>query len=415
MPTNRDDIRDFLNRRKQVVLVEVEAADGSTPREAGAWMLVAADCIFGTIGGGQLEFMAIDHARRALESGAQMNEITIPLGPEIGQCCGGRVSLGFKRVDRAVAMTLIEKVDLEIAQRPHVYVFGAGHVGDALAMALSLVPLRTILVDTREEELSATQVPGIETCLTAMPEAVVRDAPAGSAFVVLTHDHALDFLITAEALARNDASYVGMIGSKTKRATFRNWLTREVGRPEFFDRLVCPVGGTAVKDKRPTVIAALAAAEIMVSALNYRLTPAAAPKERRRVQRLRSVLFQHCVDQALTALGHEIDHQPDLWILKPLVRVDRGKLNTGWRRVFEDRFQRPVIQMAFHFKQRFVDDAATLERPLCKYIAIIGIIRAADFQLASTFGHLQRPEIFFGTRIAQQQAIMMFGNQVIGR
>jgi xanthine dehydrogenase accessory factor len=246
-------------------------------------MLVAADCIFGTIGGGHLEFMAIDHARRALENGAKMDEMTIPLGPEIGQCCGGRVSLGFKRVDRNVAMTLIDRVDLEIAQRPHVYVFGAGHVGDALAMTLSLVPLRTILVDTREEELSATQIPGIETCLTAMPEAVVRDAPAGSAFVVLTHDHALDFLITTEALARNDASYVGMIGSKTKRATFRNWLTREVGHPEFFERLVCPVGGTAVKDKRPTVIAALAAAEIMVAALNYGLTPGVAPKERRRV------------------------------------------------------------------------------------------------------------------------------------
>jgi xanthine dehydrogenase accessory factor len=283
MPANRDDIRDFLNWRKHAVLVEVRAADGSTPREAGAWMLVAADCIFGTIGGGQLEFMAIDHARSALENGAQMDEMTIPLGPEIGQCCGGRVSLGFKQVDRAVAMTLTEKVDLEIARRPHVYVFGAGHVGDALAMALSLVPLRTILVDTREEELSGTRVPGIETCLTAMPEAVVRDAPAGSAFVVLTHDHALDFLIAAEALARNDASYVGMIGSKTKRATFRNWLTREVGHPEFFDRLVCPVGGTAVKDKRPTVIAALAAAEIMISALNYRLTTSTAPNERRRV------------------------------------------------------------------------------------------------------------------------------------
>ena len=283
MPTNRDDIRDFLNRRKHAVLVEVKAADGSTPREAGAWMLVAADCIFGTIGGGQLEFMAIDHARQALNNGAHADEMTIPLGPEIGQCCGGRVALGFKQVDRGVAMTLIEKVDLEIAQRPHVYVFGAGHVGDALAMALSLVPLRTILVDTREDELSATQVPGIETCLTAMPEAVVRDAPAGSAFVVLTHDHALDFLITAEALARNDASYVGMIGSKSKRATFRNWLTREVGRTDIFERLICPVGGTAVKDKRPTVIAALAAAEIMISALNYRRTPAIAVKERRRV------------------------------------------------------------------------------------------------------------------------------------
>jgi len=283
MQTNRDNIRDFLNRRKHVVLVEVKAADGSTPREAGAWMLVAADCIFGTIGGGQLEFMAIDHARLALDNGAHADEMTIPLGPEIGQCCGGRVALGFKHVDRGVAMRLIEKVDLEIAQRPHVYIFGAGHVGDALAMALSLVPLRTILVDTREDELAATQVPSIETCLTAMPEAVVRDAPAGSAFVVLTHDHALDFLITAEALARNDASYVGMIGSKTKRATFRNWLTREVGRPDIFERLVCPVGGTAVKDKRPTVIAALAAAEIMVAALNYRVSQAIVVKERKRI------------------------------------------------------------------------------------------------------------------------------------
>ncbi|ATU94753.1 xanthine dehydrogenase accessory protein XdhC [Phyllobacterium zundukense] len=283
MPTNRDDIRDFLNRRKQAVLVEVKEADGSTPREAGAWMLVAADCIFGTIGGGQLEYMAIDHARRALNNGLGAQEMTIALGPEIGQCCGGRVALNFQRVDRGVAMTLIEKVDLEIARRPHVYIFGAGHVGDAMAMALSLVPLRIILVDTREDELSATQVPGIETCLTAMPEAVVRDAPAGSAFVVLTHDHALDFLITAEALARDDASYVGMIGSKTKRATFRNWLTREVGRPEIFDRLVCPVGGTAVKDKRPTVIAALAAAEIMTSALNHRNPQTAVIRERKRV------------------------------------------------------------------------------------------------------------------------------------
>jgi xanthine dehydrogenase accessory factor len=270
MPANRDDIRAFLNRRKHVVLVDIRAANGSTPREAGAWMLVAADCIFGTIGGGQLEYMAIDHARRSLKNGVGSDQITVPLGPEIGQCCGGRVGIGFQSVDTKLATALIEKVDHEIAARPHVYVFGAGHVGDALAMALSLAPLRVVLVDTRENELSASQVPGIETCLTAMPEMVVRDAPEGSAFVVLTHDHALDFLITAEALARNDASYVGMIGSKTKRATFRNWLTREVGRPEDFDGLICPVGGTAVKDKRPAVIAALAAAEILASALNYR-------------------------------------------------------------------------------------------------------------------------------------------------
>jgi len=215
--------------------------------------------------------MAIDHGRRALKRGDAPEAMTIPLGPEIGQCCGGRVALAFTRIDREKAAMLIERSDLEIASRPHVYVFGAGHVGDALAMALSLVPVRTVLVDTRENELSAVaDIPGIETCLTAMPEAVVRDAPPGSAFVILTHDHALDFLIAAEALRRDDASYVGMIGSKTKRSTFKNWLSREIGRPDLFDRLVCPIGGTTVKDKRPAVIAALAAAEVMAAALNFR-------------------------------------------------------------------------------------------------------------------------------------------------
>ena len=281
MVASREDIRDFLRREPNCVLVEVTGAAGSTPRDTDAWMLVAAESLFGTIGGGQLEYMAIDHGRRALKRGDAPEAMTIPLGPEIGQCCGGRVALAFTRLDQEKAAMLIERSDLEIASRPHVYVFGAGHVGDALTMALSLVPVRTVLVDTRENELSAVaDIPGIETCLTAMPEAVVRDAPPGSAFVILTHDHALDFLIAAEALRRDDASYVGMIGSKTKRSTFKNWLSREIGRPDLFDRLVCPIGGTTVKDKRPAVIAALAAAEVMAAALNFR-QPAQAEISRR--------------------------------------------------------------------------------------------------------------------------------------
>lgn len=262
---SKEDIRHFLGAEAACVLVEVSGAAGSTPRDTDAWMLVATDRTFATIGGGQLEYMAIDHARQLLKGAATDDRLTIPLGPEIGQCCGGRVALAFKAVDPETRAALIDRSDAEIARRPHVYVFGAGHVGDALAMALSLVPVRTVLVDTREEELSAVDVPDIETCLTAMPEAVVRDAPPGSAFVILTHDHALDFLIAAEALARQDACYVGMIGSKTKRATFRNWLSRDIERPDLFDRLVCPIGGTAVKDKRPAVIAALTAAEIMTA------------------------------------------------------------------------------------------------------------------------------------------------------
>ncbi|ACP22722.1 putative xanthine dehydrogenase cofactor insertion (plasmid) [Sinorhizobium fredii NGR234] len=276
---SREDIRHFLSGNAACILVEVSGAAGSTPRDTDAWMLVAVDRIFATIGGGQLEYMAIDHARQLLKGTVSDNRLAIPLGPEIGQCCGGRVALAFKAVDPETRAALIERSDTEIARRPHVYIFGAGHVGDALAMALSLVPVRTVLVDTREEELSAVDVPDIETCLTAMPEAVVRDAPPGSAFVILTHDHALDFLIAAEALARQDACYVGMIGSKTKRATFRSWLTRDIERPDLFDRLVCPIGGTAVKDKRPAVIAALAAAEIMTAALSRDQTDGRTPQK----------------------------------------------------------------------------------------------------------------------------------------
>jgi xanthine dehydrogenase accessory factor len=103
-----------------------------------------------------------------------------------------------------------------------------------------------------------------------MPEAVVREAPAGSAFAILTHDHALDFLIVAEALKRDDTAYVGMIGSKTKKATFKNWFLKSAeGSDAQFARLVSPIGGNAVKDKRPPVIAALAAAEIMTALFSH--------------------------------------------------------------------------------------------------------------------------------------------------
>ncbi len=133
MPGARDDIRAFLNRRPDSVLVEVTDVKGSAPRDAGAWMLVARDMIFRTIGGGQLEYMAIDHARKIL-AGGRDTPMDVPLGPEIGQCCGGRVGLSFKRVNRGLTDELVSKVDAEIATRPHVYVFGAGHVGDALAI-----------------------------------------------------------------------------------------------------------------------------------------------------------------------------------------------------------------------------------------------------------------------------------------
>jgi xanthine dehydrogenase accessory factor len=275
-------LKAFLGQAGRVALVEVAATKGSTPREAGAFMLVSASAILGTIGGGQLEYMAVDKARQMLGGGpgprspaseARIDEVCatldVPLGPEIGQCCGGRVEVSIRLVDASLEQQLIAKAEAEEAHLPHVYLFGGGHVGQALAASLALLPIHVVVVETRSEALEGMPET-VETRLTPMPEAVVREAPAGSAFAILTHDHALDFLIVAEALKRDDTAYVGMIGSKTKKATFRSWFLKSAeGSEAEFNRLVSPIGGNAVKDKRPSVIAALAAAEIMTALVSH--------------------------------------------------------------------------------------------------------------------------------------------------
>ena len=271
MATITETLKAFLDAGDPTALVEVARAKGSTPREAGAYMLVSRKAIHGTIGGGQLEFMAIDQARQMLADAKGPHELMldIPLGPEIGQCCGGRVEVLVRLVDDELKAELLRNAEAEDARLPHIYIFGGGHVGQALAGALSLLPVKAAVIETRAEALEGMPA-SVETRLTSVPEEMVRSAPAGAAFVVLTHDHALDFLIVAEALKRNDAAYVGMIGSKTKKATFRSWYLKSAGGSEAdFARLVSPIGGDAVKDKRPAVIAALAAAEIMM-ALSHR-------------------------------------------------------------------------------------------------------------------------------------------------
>ena len=258
----------FLDEEAAKVLVEVASVRGSAPREEGAFMLVSADAIAGTIGGGQLEYMAIDHARRILSGKASDVALSVPLGPEIGQCCGGRVEIAFRPVDDALRAELAERLKRETERQPAVHVFGAGHVGHAIAAALSLLPLNVTMVESRAHELAG--LPGNVTArVAAMPESVVASIPAGSAVLILTHDHALDFLIAAEALKRADLAYIGMIGSATKRATFASWLKREAPAADIA-RLTLPVGGP-LKDKRPAVIAALTAAEIMTALTHHAL------------------------------------------------------------------------------------------------------------------------------------------------
>ncbi|TKW67390.1 MAG: xanthine dehydrogenase accessory protein XdhC [Paracoccus denitrificans] len=229
-----------------MIRIRVTRTFGSTPREIGAEMMVSADDTTGTIGGGRLEYDAIARARAMLASGEDLAKMQITLGPVSGQCCGGRVELTFDRAAPSAAPA-----------RPQVLIFGAGHVGRALAQLLAQMPFDVTLLDGREDQLARAH--GAPTLLTVLPEAAIRAARPGAAFVIMTHDHGLDFLLTTEALRRGDAAYVGLIGSATKRARFLR-EARDAGIDA--SRLTCPIGAGLSSDKRPEIIALFAAAEI---------------------------------------------------------------------------------------------------------------------------------------------------------
>jgi xanthine dehydrogenase accessory factor len=266
MPESIEKIRDFLATSTTAILVEIASTKGSTPRETDAFMLVSAHESVGTIGGGQLEFIAIDHARAILSGADRPKTLDIPLGPEIGQCCGGRVQLSFRRMDQGKREAILTRLAAAESAFPEIVLFGAGHVGLALACALRPLPLRVMVVETRTEALAGLP-DGIDARRVAMPETAIDTIAPGGAVVILTHDHALDFMIALAALKRQDLAYVGMIGSATKRATFKSWLRREADSTNLLERLTLPIGGTLVKDKRPEVIAALVAAELVQTLL----------------------------------------------------------------------------------------------------------------------------------------------------
>jgi xanthine dehydrogenase accessory factor len=229
------------------VLVTVVTARGSTPREAGCKMVVTSDSQFDTIGGGNLEFTCVEAARKLLDGTANPVMRDFPLGPELGQCCGGHVSVMFEPL-RPAAL--------------HVAIFGAGHVGRALTSLLAGLNLRVSLIDTRADALAG--VPSsVQAMLTRDPARDVPTLPPGSLVLVMTHDHQLDFDIVAAALPRVDLAGVGLIGSATKRARFVSRLTRLGVPPDIVGRLICPIGVPGAGGKLPAEIAISVAAQIL--------------------------------------------------------------------------------------------------------------------------------------------------------
>ncbi|MDB5511864.1 MAG: hypothetical protein JWR08_1347 [Enterovirga sp.] len=252
----------LLAEDEPAILVTVSGAWGSTPREAGAAMLVTLGTSHGTIGGGQLEYHAVDTARVMLARGENRRALDMPLGPLLGQCCGGRVRLALERAGRPHAGALARQERAARAAEPPVRVFGCGHTGLALARALAPLPFRTLLVDDRLDA-GEHSPDGVALLRLDDPAAAVVDAEPRTAYVILTHSHALDYRIADAALRRGDAAYVGMIGSATKRARFDGFFRQGGGEAAALAALVCPIGGEAVPDKRPEVIAALVAAELI--------------------------------------------------------------------------------------------------------------------------------------------------------
>ncbi len=231
------------------VLVTVIEALGSTPREAGAKMVVSAEAQSGTIGGGNLEFQAAATARRLLAEGAgEPSTEKLLLGPDLAQCCGGGATVLYEPLGRA-AVTLA--------------LFGAGHVGKALVRVLDGTGVRIIWIDAREGALPANARAGVSAVTASDPVAAVGMLPRGCHILVMTHSHDLDFAVLQAVLRRGGFASVGLIGSDSKWARFRRRLLDAGIPPEAVASVICPIGLPGVGGKRPAEIAISTAARLL--------------------------------------------------------------------------------------------------------------------------------------------------------
>jgi xanthine dehydrogenase accessory factor len=308
-----------IDHNDTAALVTVLATEGSAPREAGTKMVVWEGGQSGTIGGGNLEHRAANQARLMLTNSQAAFAIQdYPLGPLLAQCCGGRVRLLIERIEAAsrdwltdaarrmdadqpfevrtrfdpglltktiapiaassdappvtlqgaqaaargarpeLGDELIERND---APRPPLLVFGAGHVGQAVARAFAPLPFKLSWYDSRPE---TAQIPGVTVAEPAEMAAAAMGASGDAYGLIFTHDHGLDYALASAGLAGGGFTYLGLIGSKTKRARFMSRLRDDGFSEAALTRLTCPIGLPALKSKAPEVIAVSVAADLLM-------------------------------------------------------------------------------------------------------------------------------------------------------
>ena len=258
----------LLGANHAAVVVEVVRARGSVPRGVGTRMLVDANDVLGTIGGGHLELEAIATARAALTRGnIETSERTFALGPSLGQCCGGTVTLAFAPLDAAALARWPASPPLF-----HLQLHGAGHVGRAIATLLAMLDCDVDWYDERDDGFPATTALGspgpahVRMTSADTVEREVANAPMATFYLVLTHEHALDLRIVEAVLRRGDFAYCGLIGSKTKRASFVRRLADRGVATDAIARLTCPIGIAGIGGESPEVIAAAVVAQLLACA-----------------------------------------------------------------------------------------------------------------------------------------------------
>lgn len=275
----RDTAQHWLSAGRPAIVVHVDEIKGSTPREVGTRMLVAADAVHGTIGGGHLEWQAIDLARHLLAeapspAAGQRLQKTYPLGPTLGQCCGGVVVLGFEPLSPACLAHWPDS-----PARFHLELHGAGHVGQAIVRLLCDLDCTVRWIDERGDDTIgdapglpdpdwlATLPPHIAWTPTDAADHEVAHAPAHACHLVLTHRHDLDLRIISAVLHRSqqqhDVRFAGLIGSMTKRAKFLHRLEAMGLSSGTLAGLTCPIGLPALTGKEPAVIAVSVVAQLL--------------------------------------------------------------------------------------------------------------------------------------------------------
>ena len=241
------------------VLVTLVGVTGSTPRNSGTKMVISKADIYDTIGGGHLEHKTIKHARKMLAAGKASQHLEhFQLGSNLGQCCGGNASVLFECF-AAVGVNIM--------------LFGAGHVGKALIPILAQLPCQVTWVDSREEQFSSNLGANLGTNVAAYhnvhkvvseePDFEVASMPENSYYIVMTHNHQMDFEISQAILKRADFSYLGLIASDTKWRRFQQrYKHRDIDQSQVA-RMNCPIGLSEVGGKLPMEVAVSVAAEII--------------------------------------------------------------------------------------------------------------------------------------------------------